>query len=118
MKQGNLKTLRYYAPYRLGDPSKFKSKWANPYYSYYYKLNQTNSTSSTGYEVVFTDGFNVMYPSANITMIYFPDSSTLYNDLNGNTLYAPSWNQNPEGSIGGLSVDGFNFNVSSPSGFN
>ena len=67
---------------------------------------------------MFTDGINVLYPSANITMVNFPDQSTLYTDLNGNTLYAPAWYSNPEGSIGGLSVDAFNFNVSSPSGFN
>ena len=115
--QGILSTYRYYAPFSLGGLSTFQNRWANPYYAYYYELNQTNSTS-IGYEVVFTDGVNVLYPSANITMVSFPDQSTLYTDLNGNTFYAPAWYSNPEGSIGGLSVDTFSFNVSSPSGFN
>ena len=53
-------------------------------------MNETNTTF-TGYEVIFTDGLNVLYPSANITIVTFPDQSTLYTDLNGNTLYSPTW---------------------------
>jgi len=48
------------------------------------------STNGLNYNVVFTDGVNVITPKPNLTVTSYFDGSALYTDSQGNRAFYPS----------------------------
>ena len=85
-------TTSYYSPFGLANWTWFANRWDNPYCYYFYNTIQTNESAS-GFEVIFTDGVNTLYPSPNMTKVEFPDFSYLLTDSSGNQVFVPSLSQ-------------------------
>jgi hypothetical protein len=62
------------------------NKYLNPFYGYRYELEQPDP-SLEAYRVVFTNGVDTLYPTANVTMITNRDYSSTIIFSSGSTYF-------------------------------